>query len=99
GGAGVDTGRVPRAEKLRELPLEGRHLVGPVADAVVAKEVAAADDALERRELLVADLHAAGEHRMLGTGPRRRTAVTRQPRRSVGLGLDRHRPRDSFRIR
>src|SRR4029077_2509366 len=55
-----------------------------VADAVVAEEVAAADHALDGRELLVADLHAAREHRPLRTGAGGRASVAREAQ--VGLG-------------
>ena len=92
--AGVDAQRVARAHVRGELALEGGDLVRPLADAVVAEEVLAPDHALERRELLVADLHPAREHRPLGPRPRRRAAVACE--REL-LRLDRHREPFSHR--
>src|SRR5256885_11844550 len=62
---GVQTCALPIFDShvLRELPFERVDLLRPVADAVVAEEVLAANHPLEGLELLVADLHPAGEHR------------------------------------
>ena len=86
GRAGVDAERVTGADVRSELSLEVRDLVRSVADAVVAEDVLAAEDAGDRLDFLLVDLHAAREHRPLRTAPRSRAAVDGEAQVEVGLG-------------
>jgi hypothetical protein len=78
-GARVDAKRVLRAHVRGKLALEVDHLMRSVADAVVTEDVVAADHPGCGFGLLLAELHAAREHRLFRPRARWGAAVAREP--------------------